>query len=169
MPKQSGRTSCSKDWIILLEYSEIHYSLSMFKIEVYSLSEFPVLGLKRNTIRTWITELDWLLRNEVIKSFISRRFSLDNRVKILICYCERLNSPILSSNAESHLMERVSIILDNSNTLRLAVLEYTFKKPRSSSYFRFFRIWVIQHRFSGSMKIFFSIYDLDSRFFRNDS
>ena len=109
----------------------------MFNIEANSLLEFPVRSLRKNTIRAWITERDWLLRNEVIKSFISRRFSQDNPIKILICFSEKLNSLILSSNVESHLMEKVSIILNNSDVLRLAVLEYTFKLPRPSHIFDF--------------------------------
>ena len=99
-PKRSDKTSISKDWIILLEYSEFDCSLSMFNIEANSLLELPIRSLKRNTIRAWITERYWLLRNEVIKSFITRRFSQDNPVKFLICFTERLYSLILSSNVE---------------------------------------------------------------------
>ena len=62
----------------------------------------------------WITERGSLFRNEVICSFILTIFSQDSPVQILICVSERLNLPILSCDVKSHLIERVPIILENS-------------------------------------------------------
>ena len=114
----------------------------MFDIRADILFESPVCSLKRNTTRAWITERDLLIRNKVIMSFISRRFPQDNPVETSVCFSETLNSSILPNNVESHLIERVCIILYSSDVLRLTVLECTFKQSISSSY-----VWFLEYKF----------------------
>lgn len=81
----------------------------------------------------WIIERDLLFRSEINISFMVLRFSQFNPIKTFNCFSEILYSPILSNNVESHFIERLSITLDNSNAVRIAVLECTLKRPRSSS------------------------------------